>query len=151
MSNLMRNGINCNDVYLQRCFNHLILSTFIQKFKIFEINIISSGCPKNNTGYGILEKKLRDIGIRQKIVRDIRIETPLKNSLIKKFTSLFNLIVLNTTNLSNSIHSQAFLKDTIFLVLISGVKLFVIGLRAALMDTATYFLSGIYLFIFLFP
>ena len=71
MCNLMHNGIKCNDVYLQRCFNHLILLTFIEKLKICEINIISCGCPKNNTGYGIL---LRDIEIRIKFVRDIGIE-----------------------------------------------------------------------------
>ena len=49
---------------------------FIEKVKISEINITSCGCPKNNTGYGILEKKLRDIEIRKKIVRDIGIEIP---------------------------------------------------------------------------
>ena len=49
--------------YLQRCFNHLILLTFIEKFKISEINKISCGCLKNNMEYGILEKKLRDIGL----------------------------------------------------------------------------------------
>ena len=65
MSNLMRNGINCNDVYLQRCFNHLILSTFIQKFKFFEINIISSGCPKNNTGF--LKKNYEISGFAKKM------------------------------------------------------------------------------------
>ena len=48
MCNLMHNGIKCNDVYLQRCFNHLLLLTFIEKVKICEINIISCGCPKNN-------------------------------------------------------------------------------------------------------
>ena len=65
MCNLIHNGIKCNDVYLRRCFNHLKLLTFIEKFKISEINIISSGCPKNYMEYGILEekkKKKRDIG-----------------------------------------------------------------------------------------
>ena len=76
MWNLLHNDIKCNDVYLQRCFNHLILLTFIEKVKISEINIISCGCPKNNTEYGILEEKLRDIGIRKKFVRDIEIEIP---------------------------------------------------------------------------
>ena len=56
MCNLIHNGIKCNDVYLQRCFNHLILLRFIEKVKISEINIISCGCIKNDTGYGILEK-----------------------------------------------------------------------------------------------
>ena len=59
MCNLIHNGIKCNDVYLQRCFNHLKLLTFIEKFKISEINIISSGCRKNYMEYGILEKKKR--------------------------------------------------------------------------------------------
>ena len=58
MYNLMHNGIKCNDVYLQRCLNHLVPLTFIEKVKISEINIISYGCPNKNTGYGILEKKI---------------------------------------------------------------------------------------------
>ena len=38
-----------------------------------------------------------------------------KNSLIGKFASPFNLIVLNNTkNLSNSFHGQTSLKNTIF-------------------------------------
>ena len=57
MYNLMHNGIKCNDVYLQRCLNHLIPLKFIEKVNISEINIISYGCPNKNTGYGILEKK----------------------------------------------------------------------------------------------
>ena len=52
MCSLIHNGIKCNDVYLQRCFNHLILLMFNKKVKISEINIISCGCPKNNTGNG---------------------------------------------------------------------------------------------------
>ena len=60
MCNLIHNGIKCNDVYLQRCFNHLKLLTFIEKFKISEINIISSGCRKNYMEYGILEKKKKE-------------------------------------------------------------------------------------------
>ena len=75
MCNLTHNGIKCNDAYFQRYFNHLILLTFIEKVKISEINIISCGCPKINTGYGIFEKKLRDIGIRKKFVQDIGIES----------------------------------------------------------------------------
>ena len=67
MWNLLHNDIKCNDVYLQRCFNHLILLTFIKKVKISEINIISRGCPKNNTGYGILEKKITGYWDSQKI------------------------------------------------------------------------------------
>ena len=54
----MHNSIKCKDLYLQRCFNHLILLTFIEKVKISEINVISFGCPKNDTRYGILEKKI---------------------------------------------------------------------------------------------
>ena len=62
----------------------------------------------------------------------------LQKSLIKKFTSPFDLIVLNNTkNLSNSFHGQTSLKDTIFSV------------KKALMNI--YFLSGIKLLIFLFP
>ena len=76
MCNLIHDSIRCNDVYLQRCFNHHILLTFIEKVKISEIKIISCGFPKNNMGYGILEKKLRDIGIHKKFVQDIRIEIP---------------------------------------------------------------------------
>ena len=71
-----------------------------------------------------------------KVTREVK---DYQNSLIKKFTWFFNLIVLNTTNFSNSFHSQTSLKDTIFTVLISGVKLFLIGLRNALMDS--YILS----------
>ena len=52
----MHNGIKCKDVDLPRCFNHLILLTFIEKVKISEINKISCGCSKNNMGCGILEK-----------------------------------------------------------------------------------------------
>ena len=48
----MHNGIKCNDVHLQRCFNHLILYMFIEKVKIYEINI------------------------RKEVVQDIGIETP---------------------------------------------------------------------------
>ena len=58
-----------------------------------------------------------------------------KNSLIKKFTSPFDLILLNTTHLSNSFYGQTSLKDTIFLVLIYGVKLFLVGLRNAPIDS----------------
>ena len=66
-----------------------------------------------------------------------------RNSLINKFTSSFNLIILNTANLSNSFHGKMFLKDTIFSVLKSGVQLLLIGLRNALMDT--YFLTPQYI------
>ena len=80
----MRNSIKRNNVYLQKCFNHLILLTFIEKVKISEINIISCGYSKNNTRYGILEKNLRDIVIRKKFVRDIGNEIPyLSHRLIK--------------------------------------------------------------------
>ena len=76
MCNLMHNDIKCKDVYLQRCFKHHILLKFIDKVKISEANIIACGCPQNNTGYGILEKILRDIGIHKKFLRDIGIEIP---------------------------------------------------------------------------
>ena len=52
----------------------------------------------------------------------------------EKFTSPFNLIVLNTTKHSNSFHGQTSLRKTIFSVLISGVNLLLIGLRKAWMD-----------------
>ena len=48
MCNLMYSGVKCNGVYLQRCFNHLILITSIKKMKISEINIVFCGCLKNN-------------------------------------------------------------------------------------------------------
>ena len=83
MYNLMHNDIKCNDVYLHRCFNYLILLTFTGKVKISEINIISCGYLKNNMGYRIIEKKLRDTGIRKKFVRDTGIEIPY---LIPPFT-----------------------------------------------------------------
>ena len=43
--------------------------------------------------------------------------------------------MLNTTDLSISFHGQTSLKDTIFSVLVSGVKLFVVGWRNGLMDS----------------
>ena len=80
----MHNSIERNNVYLQRCFNHLILLTFIEKVKISEINIISCDYSINDTRYGILEKNLRDIVIRKKFVRDIGNEIPyLSHRLIK--------------------------------------------------------------------
>ena len=63
-----------------------------------------------------------------------------KNSLTKKLTSPFNLIVLNKENLSSSFHDQMFLTDTIFSVLISRVKLFLIALRIFLMDSYIFFI-----------
>ena len=63
------------------------------------------------------------------------------NSQIKKFTSPFNLTVLNTKNPSNAFHGQTSSKDIIFSFLKSGVKLLVIVLRNDLMDK--YLLSGI--------
>ena len=77
MINLMHNGNKCNDVYLQRCFKHLILLTFIEKVNISEINMIFCGCPKNNTGYGILEKKLRNIGFVKKLYRISGLRSPI--------------------------------------------------------------------------
>ena len=70
-------------------------------------------------------------------------------------------IVLNSTKskwykynkfISNSFHGQTSLRNTIFSVLISGVKPLLIGLRNALMDSyILYFLSCFNVFIFLFP
>ena len=65
-----------------------------------------------------------------------------KNYLIKKFTSPFNLIVLNTTNLSDSFHGQTSLRNIIFSVLISAVKILLIGLRNAMTDS--YIFSILY-------
>ena len=62
----------------------------------------------------------------------IKVTTKAKDSLIKKFISVFNLIVINTTNFSNSFHTQKFLKDTIFSFLISWVKCLV---RNVLMES----------------
>ena len=53
---------------------------------------------------------------------------------MKKFTSTFNLIVLNTSRLLNSFHGQTSLVNTIFPVMISAVKLLLIGLKTAFMD-----------------
>ena len=58
---------------------------------------------------------------------------------MKRFTSSFNLKALNTKNILNSFHGQTSSKDTIFLVLKSGVKLLLIGSTNALMDI--YFLN----------
>ena len=55
-----------------------------------------------------------------------------KNSLLKKFTLYFNLIVINTENLSNPFHGQTSLKDTIFSALKSRAKLLLIVLRIGL-------------------
>ena len=68
----MHNSIERNNVYLQSCFNHLILLTFIEKVKISEINIISCDYSKNNTRYGILEKKLTGYRDSQKICTGYR-------------------------------------------------------------------------------
>ena len=65
-----------------------------------------------------------------------------KNSLIKKFIPPFNLIVLNTTKLSNSLDVQTSLRNTIFSVLVSGAKGLLIGLRNALMES--YIFSILY-------
>ena len=60
-----------------------------------------------------------------------------KVKTFRKFTSSLHLIVLNKTKLSNLFlfHSiLAFLADTIFSVLKSGLKLSMIGLRNVLID-----------------
>ena len=56
--------------------------------------------------------------------------------------------MVNTTNLSNSFHGQNSLKDIIFLVLISGVKFVLSGLRNALINS--YIFSSWYKFIHFF-
>ena len=75
---------------------------------------------------------LKTFCYNNKVTRKVK---DFQNSLIKKFTSPFNLIVLTTTNLSNSFHGQTSVRQTIFSVLIPGVKLLLIGLRNALMDS----------------
>ena len=67
MYNLMHNDLKCNDVYLHRCFNYLILLTFTGKVKISEINIISCGCLKNNMGYRIIEKNYGILGFAKNL------------------------------------------------------------------------------------
>ena len=61
-----------------------------------------------------------------------------KSSPIKKFTSQLSIYlkVLNTTKLSNSFYGQTSLNNTIFSVLILGVKIFVVGWRNALLDSS---------------
>ena len=49
---------------------------------------------------------LRIFCYNNKVTRKVK---DSQNSLIKKFTSPFNLIVLNTTNLLNPFHGQTFL------------------------------------------
>ena len=71
-----------------------------------------------------------------------------QNSPIKKFTSLFNLIVLITTNLSNAFHGHTSLRQTIFSVLMSREKFLLTDLRNALIDS--YILSILYKFIHFF-
>ena len=66
-----------------------------------------------------------------------------KNSLIKKFASSFNLLVLITTNFSNPFHGQTSLKDIIFSFVKSGVRFSLISLRNALIDV--YFLIPQYI------
>ena len=66
--------------------------TFIKKAKISEINIISCSCPKNNTGYGILEKKITGYWDSQKICSgywewDLLFKPPICN-----FLSLFSQV-----------------------------------------------------------
>ena len=60
-------------------------------------------------------------------VKSLGKKTTSKNSLMKKYTSAFNLIVLNTTKFPNSFHGQTSLKDNIFSVMISEVKIFLSG------------------------
>ena len=50
----------------------------------------------------------------------------LKNSLIRKFTSPFNLIILNNTNnISNSFHRQTSLKNIIFSVKKALIEIYI--------------------------
>ena len=76
-----------------------------------------------------------------------------KNPLIKKFTSPFSLIVLNTTKLSNSFHDQTFLRNTIFSFLIWRVNLSLNGLRNALMDNYIFSIQykRIHFYLSLYP
>ena len=60
------------------------------------------------------------------------------NNEVTRKVKPFNLMVLNTANLSNSFYGKTFLKGTVFSVLIYGVKHFLIGLRNALMDDCIF-------------
>ena len=81
-------------------------------------------------------KFLKDLFLKLSIttIKSLGKNNTSKNYLIKKFTSSFNLIILNATNLSNSFHGQIFLKNTIFVILKSEVELSLIGLRNALVN-----------------
>ena len=73
----MHNAIKYNDKYLQRCFNHLILLTCIEKVRISEFNYIFCGSSKVNTRYGIHEKNLRDISLRKNLDRISGLRSPI--------------------------------------------------------------------------
>ena len=73
MCSTMYNGIKCNDVYLR----DVLIIRFIGKVKISEFNYIFCGCSKNNTRYGILEKKLRDIRICKNLDRILGLRSPI--------------------------------------------------------------------------
>ena len=74
-----------------------------------------------------------------KVTRKVKDFKKLSNKeIFLSLQSAICLIVLNTTNLSNSFHVQTSLKDTMFSVLISGIKFFQIGHGNALMDSYIY-------------
>ena len=68
---------------------------------------------------------LKMLCYNNKVTRKVKDFQKLCNK--KKFISAFKLIVLNTIKFSNLFYGQSSLKDTISSVLISGVKLFLIG------------------------
>ena len=76
---------------------------------------------------------LKSFYYNNKVARKVK---DFQNSLIKKFTSSFNLIIPTTINLSNSIYGQTSLRQTIFSVLMYiWCKLLLISFRNALMDS----------------
>ena len=69
-----------------------------------------------------------------KVVRKVQDSQKLPNKQI------YFTLQSNTTNLSNSFHGQTSLRNTIFSLQISGVKLLLIGLRNALIDSYIFFI-----------
>ena len=67
---------------------------------------------------------------------------PSKKSVKEIYFALQYLIALNTKIFLNSFHDQIFLRNTVFSVLISGVKILLIGLRNAVIDS--YIFSTLY-------
>ena len=75
-------------------------------------------------------------------IKSLEKKKPSKNSVKEIYFALQYLIALNTKILLNSFHDQIFLRNTVFSVLISGVKILLIGLRNAVIDN--YIFSTLY-------